>query len=163
MTHSYIHTSVLNPVILNTNNIINLLSHPLSLSDYVWIVHSTLVTITTYTTDEVIIFIFVYVLWYQMNGKHPCRTTWMIHVYGLDFQHHMSWSLFCSVSERWEVIVRFIDIDGIVDHHWLNFLFITIYQPKRIQCKRKKTAQWECLPFENTLLLLFNNWHKDNP
>jgi hypothetical protein len=126
MTHSYINTSVLNPVILNTNNIINLLSHPLSLSDYVWIVHSTLVTITTYTTDEVIIFIFVYVLWYQMNGKHPCRTTWMIHVYGLDFQHHMSWSLFCSVSERWEVIVRFIDIDGIVDHHWLNFLFINI-------------------------------------
>jgi hypothetical protein len=25
---------------------------------------------------------------------------------------------------RWEVIVRFIDIDGIVDIHCLNFLFI---------------------------------------
>ena len=142
MTHSYIHTSVLNPVILNTNNIINLLSHPLSLSDYVWIVHSTLVTITTYTTDEVIIFIFVYVLWYQMNGKHPCRTTWMIHVYGLDFQHHMSWSLFCSVSE----------VRGDCSFHWY---------------------WWNCWPsliklsfhkhFGNTLLLLFNNWHKGNP
>jgi hypothetical protein len=25
---------------------------------------------------------------------------------------------------RWEVIVRFDDIDGIVDHHCLSFLFI---------------------------------------
>jgi len=25
------------------------------------------------------------------------------------------------------VIIRFVDIDGIVDHHCLNFLFIMIY------------------------------------
>ena len=34
----------------------------------------------------------------------------------------MSWS-FC-VQLRWEVIVRFVDIGEIDDHHCLNFLFI---------------------------------------
>jgi len=43
----------------------------------------------------------------------------------LDFQRHMSWSVLCSV--RWEVIVHFVDIGGIVDHHCLNLLFINYY------------------------------------
>ena len=158
MTHSYIHTSVLNPVILNTNNIINLLSHPLSLSEYVWIVHSTLVTITTYTTDgsDYIYLCVCPVISDERKTSmsddldDPC--IWP----GFPTSYVMVFILF-SVSERWEAIVRFIDIDGIVDvdHHWLNFLFINIYQPQRIQYKRKKTGQWECLPFGNTLLLLF--------
>jgi hypothetical protein len=34
--------------------------------------------------------------------------------------------VFCIVFRclRWEVIVLFVDIRGIVDHHWLNFLLI---------------------------------------
>ena len=38
----------------------------------------------------------------------------------------MSWSFLWSVSSvRWKVIVNFVDICGIDDHHYLNFLFIT--------------------------------------
>ena len=33
---------------------------------------------------------------------------------------------------RWEVIVRFVDIDGIVDHHCLNCLFIKEYALRAI-------------------------------
>jgi len=36
------------------------------------------------------------------------------------FQPHMSW----SVCVQWEVIVYFVDIDGIVDHHRLKILYI---------------------------------------
>ena len=32
---------------------------------------------------------------------------------------------------RWEVIVCFVDIGGIVDHHCLNFLFIGIHMKKK--------------------------------
>jgi hypothetical protein len=39
----------------------------------------------------------------------------------------MLWSFFSVSQVRWEVIVRFVDIDGIVDHHCLNFLFIIQY------------------------------------
>jgi hypothetical protein len=28
---------------------------------------------------------------------------------------------------KWEVVVYFVDIGEIVDHHWLNFLFILIW------------------------------------
>ena len=43
----------------------------------------------------------------------------------LDFKRLISWS-FCVqwVQLRWEIIVRFIDIFRIDDHHCLNFLFI---------------------------------------
>ena len=43
-----------------------------------------------------------------------------------DFQRHMSWSFFfCVFNElMWEVIVRFVDVSGIVDHHGKNFLLI---------------------------------------
>ena len=45
-----------------------------------------------------------------------------------DFQRHMSWSFLCvqRVELRWEVIVHFVDIDKIDDHHCLSFLFIII-------------------------------------
>ena len=39
----------------------------------------------------------------------------------LDFQRFMSWSLLWSVILRSEVIVCFVDIEVIVDHHGLNF------------------------------------------
>jgi len=35
----------------------------------------------------------------------------------LDLQRYMSWTLLWSVIVRSEVIVCFVDIDGIVDHH----------------------------------------------
>ena len=81
---------------LNTNNIINLLSHPLSLSEYVWIVHSTLVTIATYTTDGsdyiyLCACIFVHIRWTE--SIHVGRTersmymTWISNIicHGLYF------------------------------------------------------------------------------
>jgi hypothetical protein len=43
----------------------------------------------------------------------------------LDFYGHMSWSFICSMSSG-EVIVCFIDIGDIVDHHWLIYLFLRI-------------------------------------
>jgi hypothetical protein len=42
----------------------------------------------------------------------------------LDSERHML-GLFCVLSELMcEEIVRFVDIDEIVDHHCLNFLFV---------------------------------------
>ena len=42
----------------------------------------------------------------------------------LDFQRFISWSLLWSVILRSEVIVCFVDIEVIVDHHDLNFHFM---------------------------------------
>ena len=39
-----------------------------------------------------------------------------------DLDFHTSWSLWCSMMR--EVVVCFVDIGGIIDHHCLNFLFI---------------------------------------
>ena len=37
----------------------------------------------------------------------------------------MSWVFFLWFSElKWEVIVHFVDIDGVVDHYCINFIFI---------------------------------------
>ena len=41
----------------------------------------------------------------------------------LDFQCHMSWSFFVFNGLRWEVIIHFVDIGGIVYYQCLNFLF----------------------------------------
>jgi hypothetical protein len=36
----------------------------------------------------------------------------------LDFQRHMPWSFFLMLNKlKWYMIVRFVDIGGIVDHH----------------------------------------------
>jgi hypothetical protein len=43
----------------------------------------------------------------------------------LDFQCHLSLGFFLCPARWWEVIVRFVDIGEIVDHHCLSFLFIT--------------------------------------
>jgi hypothetical protein len=46
-------------------------------------------------------------------------------VQDLDFHLHMSWSFWCLVSSVKMICgVRFVDIGGI-DHHYLNFIFIT--------------------------------------
>ena len=43
----------------------------------------------------------------------------------LDFQRRMAWSFLFVFSElRWEVIVCFVNISGMVAHHCLIFLFI---------------------------------------
>ena len=44
----------------------------------------------------------------------------------LEFQRYMSWYLLVFIEWRWEVIVSFDDIGGIVDNHMLNFLFIIL-------------------------------------
>lgn len=44
----------------------------------------------------------------------------------MDLQRHMSWPFLCSVVWDW-VIVRFLNIGGIVTHHCLNLIFITTY------------------------------------
>jgi hypothetical protein len=36
----------------------------------------------------------------------------------------------CSVTEGENVIVRFVDIGGIVNHHCLNFVYITLLMNK---------------------------------
>jgi hypothetical protein len=45
-----------------------------------------------------------------------------------DFLRHISWFsliFFLILNDlRWQKIVRFVDIGGIVDHHYLNFVFI---------------------------------------
>ena len=47
----------------------------------------------------------------------------------LDFKHHIS-CFFVFSELRSEVIVCFVDIGGIVDHHYLNFLLIIHWQLK---------------------------------
>jgi hypothetical protein len=128
---------------LNTNNIINLLSHPLSLSEYVWIIHSTLVTIATYTTDgsDYIYLCACPVISDERKASmseeldDPCIRP------GFPTSYVMVFILF----SEWEV-------RGDCSFHWY---------------------WWNCWPsliklsfhkhFGNTLLLLFNNWHKGNP
>ena len=132
---------------LNTNNILNLLSHPLFLSECVWIVNTTLVTIETYTTDgsDYIYLCACPVISDERKAPmseeldDPC--IWP----GFLTSYVMVFILFSEL--RWEVIIRFADIDGIIDHHWLNFLFINIYQSKRIQCKRKKDPSMKFFDF----------------
>jgi hypothetical protein len=54
--------------------------------------------------------------------------------------------ILCSVSMwGWEVIVCFVNIGGIVDHHSLNFLFLLLYQHNW-----KVNAEYMLDP---------NNWH----
>jgi hypothetical protein len=43
--------------------------------------------------------------------------------HNIDLQRHILW-YFVVINVLWEVIVRFVDIDGIVDHYCLHFLFI---------------------------------------
>jgi hypothetical protein len=50
--------------------------------------------------------------------------------YDLHFQHYPPCSVFsvqCS-----EVIFRFVDIDGVLDHHCLNCLFLIVIETKRM-------------------------------
>ena len=54
----------------------------------------------------------------------------------LDLQRYMSWSLLWSVILRSEVIVCLVDIDGIVDRHGLNFLFIITSHIESLNIKR---------------------------
>lgn len=51
----------------------------------------------------------------------------------LDFLHHMLWSFYTFSELRWEMIVRFVDIIGIVDHNCISFLFIILHCVIEIQ------------------------------
>jgi hypothetical protein len=48
----------------------------------------------------------------------------------LHFQHYPPFSVFSEL--RSEVIFRFVDIDGVLDHHCLNFLFLIVIETKRM-------------------------------
>ena len=59
--------------------------------------------------------------------------------------------LFC-VQLRWEVIVCFVDMGGINDHHCLNFLFIMMSYMNR-KCMSL------CYPWKQLQLVRRNNWN----
>jgi hypothetical protein len=63
--------------------------------------------------------------WHPINRCNPATSFCLYLSQDLDLQRHMSW-LFCVqwVQLRWEVIVCFVDIGGIDDHHCLHFLFV---------------------------------------
>ena len=44
----------------------------------------------------------------------------------INYKRHMSWFFMFSCL-RWYVVVRFVDIGGIVDHHYLNSLLFCWY------------------------------------
>jgi hypothetical protein len=57
----------------------------------------------------------------KLNNLHQVRSCMPVLSQNLDFQCHISWSpLFVLSKLRLEVIVNFVDIGGIVDHHCLN-------------------------------------------
>ena len=64
--------------------------------------------------------------WVRMIAFHysiqPRHILCFVPSKNLDFQRHLSWSLFMVNELRWEVIVHSVDIDGVVDHHCINFL-----------------------------------------
>jgi hypothetical protein len=46
----------------------------------------------------------------------------------LDLALYMSWSFFSIINGlRWEMILIFVDIGGIVEHHCLNVIFKMTY------------------------------------
>ena len=56
---------------------------------------------------------------------------------------------------RWEVAVHFVDIDGIIDHHCLNFLFINyrisvFYINKTIGKTEMVISNWQSREADNT-------------
>jgi hypothetical protein len=67
----------------------------------------------------------------RREGKvHMCISYGCLHVRNqeLDFQCYMSWSFFMLKDLRFEMIVRFLDIGGIIDHHCLtNSIFINSF------------------------------------
>ena len=62
----------------------------------------------------------------------------------IDFQRYMSWSLLWSVILRSDVIVCFVDIDEIADHHGLNLHFITIAHIESLNIKRIIDQTYSC-------------------
>ena len=67
----------------------------------------------------------------------------------LEFQHYLPKSPFVFIRWNWEVIVRFINIGGIVYHHCLKFLFIVVgglrmYKMKHIILFYSKTFNPDC-------------------
>ena len=69
-------------------------------------------------------FICIGVIYRPLRGsQHICV---LIPSQDLD-SHPEIWSVFVFNDLRRDVIVRFADIDGIVDNHCLNFLFIMMY------------------------------------
>jgi len=53
---------------------------------------------------------------------------------------------------RWEVIVRFVDIGGIVVHHCLNVLFIIVKQSPNIETIQLKLPYSYVLKFQAGLI-----------
>ena len=62
----------------------------------------------------------------------------------LDFQRYMPWSLLWSVILRSEVIVCFVNIDEIADHHGLNLHFIAISHIESLNIKKIIDQIYSC-------------------
>ena len=63
----------------------------------------------------------------------------------LDFQRHICLGLFTLNGLRWEVLVRFVDIGWIVDHHCLNFILYVQWLEVRGACSFC-LYRWNCWP-----------------
>ena len=79
----------------------------------------------------------------------------------LNFERHMSWSFFVLSEWRGEMIVGFVDIGGIVDHHCLNFLFIR-YLWSVLDIQQQTLSTWNALwrwsqTFDRIPLLKYHN------
>ena len=72
----------------------------------------------------------------------------------LDFQRHMSLSCFTLNDLKWEVIVRSVDICGIVDYYCLNLPLIISNLPK-IQCP---PFSFSTQPYNNNFLTSSPLW-----
>jgi hypothetical protein len=62
----------------------------------------------------------------------------------LDFQRYMSWSLLWLVILGSEVIVCFVDIDGIVAHHGIHLHFIAISHIESLNIKKMIDLTYSC-------------------
>jgi hypothetical protein len=60
----------------------------------------------------------------------------------LDLQRYMPWSLLWTVILRSDVVVCFVDIDGIVDHHVLSCLYIITSHIESLNIKRSLSTGW---------------------
>jgi len=58
------------------------------------------------------------------NFRHDQQQNKLTELVQMDFQRHMPWGFWLFSELRCEVIVGFVNIDGIIDRHCVNCLFI---------------------------------------
>ena len=85
-----------------------------------------------YTDSDYPFDIFKHLLPLSLVCPFPIASAVLSNVYlyiysDLDFQHYSPFS-----ELRGEMIIRLVDIDGVVDHYCLNVLFLIVIETKRI-------------------------------